>query len=76
MRFLISSWPRGAHSALMLCALTLLLSGCTSLAGKMNALPPVPRTPGAVVTDDFICIPHSEAGELLLWIEHAETQCR
>lgn len=71
MRFLLSSWPRGAHSALTLCALTLLLSGCTSLAARTNA-PPAPRTPGAIVTDEFVCIPHSEAAELLLWIEAAE----
>lgn len=60
-------------------ALTLALSGCANLAGLTSAqatLPPTPKTPGAVVTEQYICIPHSEAAELLLWIEHAEEQCR
>lgn len=70
-----------AHpAAWALCALTLALSGCIHSAGLTgvgaNALPPAPTTPGAVVTDEYICLPHAEAAELLLWIEHAEAQCR
>lgn len=64
----------------MLCALTLALSGCASSAGltsaRANALPPVPTTPGAMITDEYVCIPHKEAGDLMLWIEHAEELCR
>lgn len=59
----------------LLCALTLLVSGCASSAALINGtktLPPAPRTPGAVVTEQYICIPHEEAAELLLWIERAE----
>lgn len=60
----------------MLCALTLALSGCASSAALTNALPPVPTTPGALITDEYVCIPHKEAGDLMLWIEHAEELCR
>lgn len=60
----------------MLCALTLALSGCASSAALTNALPPVPTTPGAMITDEYVCIPHKEAGDLMLWIEHAEELCR
>lgn len=56
------------------CALTLLVSGCAGLAAKTNALPPAPGTPGAVITDKYVCIPHDEVAELLLWIEYAEGQ--
>lgn len=60
--------------------LILLTSGCTNLAGLTSAqtpaLPPAPMTPGAIVTDDYVCIPHNEAAELLLWIEHAEAVCK
>ena len=62
-------------NALTLCALTLALSGCASsagLTGGTTPLPPAPTTPGAIITDDYVCIPHREAGELLLWIERAE----
>lgn len=59
-------------NALTLCALTLALSGCANSAGQTGGLPPAPTTPGAIITDDYICIPHREAGELLLWIERAE----
>ena len=58
--------------ALPLCVLIPLASGCASSAGLTSALPPAPTTPGAIVTDEFICIPHEEAAELLLWIEKAE----
>jgi len=59
----------------LLCALTLLVSGCAgsaALTSGTRTLPPAPRTPGAVVTERYICIPHDEAAELLLWIERAE----
>lgn len=61
-------------TAWLLCALTLALSGCASSAALTGAtpLPPAPTTPGAIITDDYVCIPHREAGELLLWIERAE----
>lgn len=65
-------------SALMLFVLIPGLSGCTSLAGLTSAqtpLPPAPRTPGAIVTNDYVCIPLGEAAELQLWIEHAEAAC-
>lgn len=62
-----------AKYILMLCVLTLLVSGCGSLVAMTNGLPLAPRTPGAVMTDQYICIPHSEAAELLLWIENAES---
>lgn len=68
-----------AISALMLFVLIPGLSGCTSLAGLTSAqtpLPPTPRTPGAIITDEYICIPHSEAAELQLWIEHVEAVCQ
>lgn len=57
--------------------LILLLTGCAGSAVRTAApLPPVPQTPGAVVTTDYICLPQREAGELLLWVEHAEDVCR
>lgn len=57
-------------------ALILLLSGCASLAAvKTNALPPAPQTPGAVITNEYICLPHNEAGDLLIWVEYAERVC-
>lgn len=63
---------RGAVLVLTLCVLTLLLTGCGKWAAPINALPPAPQTPGAVVTKEYICIPHNEAAELMLWIEQAE----
>lgn len=69
---------RAAKRTLTLCALILLLSGCASLGAKTNGpsragtLPPAPTTPGAMVTEQYICIPHNEAAELMLWIEAAE----
>lgn len=70
-----------AHpAAWTLFALTLVLSGCINSAGltggETNTLPPTPTTPGAVMTDEYVCIPHKEAGDLLLWIERAEAVCR
>lgn len=70
------SGRKGLALALPLCALILLASGCAGLAALTNGtnkMPPAPMTPGAIVTDEYICIPHKEAGELLLWIERAET---
>lgn len=64
--------PHAARLILTAFALTLLLSGCAKWAAPTNALPPAPRTPGAIVTDEYICIPHNEAAELMLWIEYAE----
>lgn len=63
---------RVVKNTLILCALTLALSGCAKWAVPTNALPPAPRTPGAVVTEQYVCIPHNEAAELMLWIEQAE----
>lgn len=58
---------------LLLCALTLALPGCANLAaGTQERMRPAPLTPGAIITDDFVCIPHAEAAELLLWIEEME----
>lgn len=58
----------------MLCALTLVLSGCVNL-GENQPLPAMPTTPNAIVGDEYICIPLDEAAELLLWMEYAEEQC-
>lgn len=85
----------GRVSALLLCAMTLLMSGCGSSAGLTSVLtpnlPPTPTTPGAIVTDgwwheqsgqavlhsgQWVHLPAAEAGELLLWVEHAESVCR
>lgn len=87
-------------NALLPCALILALSGCASSAALMNGLasnltdkrlPPAPRTPGAVVTNDWsyerdgilvtrggqwVHMPADEAGDLLLWTERAEEICR
>lgn len=83
----LSVSPASGLTATALCALTLLASGCTSSGAATNALPPAPMTPGAVVTDEWWCagedgltrmdgqwlhLPASEAGELLLWIEWVE----
>ena len=62
-------------NALTLCALIPVLHGCAgsaALTGGINRLPPAPRTPRAIITDEYICIPREEAAELLLWIERAE----
>lgn len=60
-------------NALTLCALIPVLHGCAGSAALTGGLPPAPRTPGAIITNDYICIPHDEAAELMLWIERAET---
>ena len=67
------SGRRGLALVPPLCALTLLASGCAGSAALTGGLPPAPRTPGAIITNDYICIPHDEAAELMLWIERAET---
>ncbi len=70
------SGKKGIALALPLCALILLASGCAgsaALTGGTNKMTPAPRTPGAIITDEYICIPHDEAAELMLWIERAET---
>ncbi len=61
---------------LQTCALILLLTGCSGLGGRTNVpLPPLPTTPGARMTDAYICIPHGEAAELQLWMEYAAEHC-
>ena len=78
-------------TALLLFVMTLALPGCQSSAALTNeSLSPVPTTSGAVVTNSWayehdgqlvtkdgqwVHLPASEAGELLLWIEHAEATC-
>lgn len=89
MRSFISTARGGIRKGLLPCALILALSGCASSAARMSAtLPPAPRTPGALVTTDWsyerdgelvtrhgqwLHLPADEAGDLLLWIEQAET---
>ena len=79
------------ETVLLLFVMILALPGCQSSAALMSAsLPPAPTTPGAVVTNSWayehdgqlvtkdgqwVHLPASEAGELLLWIEHAEATC-
>ena len=79
-----SGWPprcwtgsgrKGLALALLLCVLTPALNGCAGSAALIDGttrLPPAPRTPGAIITDDYVCIPHEEAAELILWIERVE----
>lgn len=78
-------------NVLLLCVLIPALSGCANLAALTGAsLGPVPRTPGALITNEWsyrhgdssvtvagewLHLPASEAGELLLWIENAENLC-
>ena len=78
-------------TALLLFVTILALPGCQSSVALTNeSLSPVPTTPGAVVTNSWayehdgqlvtkdgqwVHLPASEAGELLLWIEHAEATC-
>lgn len=65
------------RNALLLFVTTLALSGCTSsVAPTPGLLPPLPATPGAVIDAERLCLPLPEAGELLIWIEHAEKVCR
>lgn len=61
------------------------------ISGQSGAgISPAPRTPGALVTDswayehegslvtvggEWVHLPAVEAGELLLWVEHAEGAC-
>lgn len=70
---IVSRPARRIGIMLIACAMTLALPGCAALAERTNeAIPPVPAMPNAIVTDTHICIPHDEAGELLLWIEQVE----
>ena len=78
-------------NVLLLFVMILALPGCQSSAALTSAsLNPAPTTPGAVVTNSWayehdgqlvtkdgqwVHLPASEAGELLLWIEHAEATC-
>ena len=79
--------PAGGLTATALCALTLLVTGCVNSGAATSVLPPVPMTPGAIVTDEWwyaedggltqvdgqwLHLPADEAGELLLWIEWVE----
>ncbi|HIW77698.1 MAG TPA: hypothetical protein H9874_00940 [Candidatus Bilophila faecipullorum] len=83
-------WRTAAGSAVTLCALTAALHGCAG-AGALTGVPPAPATPGAIVTGEWsyahgggtvgvpgewVHLPAREAGELQLWIEHAEDVCR
>ena len=64
-----------AAAVLLLFGLTLALPGCAASAGSGTAgrtLRPAPQTPGAVISEEYICIPLTEAADLLLWIEEAE----
>ena len=79
------------ETVLLLFVMILVLPGCQSSAALMSAsLPQAPTTPGAVVTNSWayehdgqlvtkdgqwVHLPASEAGELLLWVEHAEATC-
>lgn len=73
-----------------LCVLTAALHGCGS-SGALTSAPPAPATPGTIITEawayeadgqwtrvsgEWVHLPAAEAGELLLWIEHAEGTCR
>lgn len=96
MRLSNNTASGGIKNALLPCALILALSGCASSAALTSGLtdkrlPPAPRTPGAVVTNDWsyerdgelvtrsgqwVHLPAAEAGELLLWIDSVEGVCR
>ncbi len=53
MRFGTSFFPSAVRNVSILCAVTLAATGCGSSAGMTGGslLPPVPRTPGAIVTN-------------------------
>lgn len=77
LNFFLPAAPRFVAAGLLLCALIPALSGCVSSAAGTRVLPPpIPTTPGAVVTDNYVCIPHAEAAELMLWMEYMEELCR
>ena len=60
------------RNILLTCVMTLALAGCASSGAQTQGLlPPLPATPGAVVDAERLCLPLAEAGELLIWIEHA-----
>ena len=91
MRWLTGGKIERTLSVLLLCVLLLALPGCLSSAALTSAsLPPAPTTPGALVTNswayesggklvtvdgEWVHLPAAEAGELLLWVEHAEASC-
>ena len=83
----LSVSPASGLTATALCVLTLVVSGCANSGAATRALPPVPMTPGAGVTNEWwyadggeltrmdgqwLHLPADEAGELLLWIEWVE----
>lgn len=76
MPFSTFSSARAVRIVLTASVLTLALSGCAKWAVPTPATSSLaPRTPGAVVTDRYVCIPHDEAADLLLWIERMEDVC-
>ena len=91
MRWLTGGKIERTLSVLLLCVLILALPGCLSSAALTSAsLSPAPTTPGALVTNswtyesggklvtvdgEWVHLPAAEAGELLLWVEHAEASC-
>ena len=87
----LSVSPASGLTATALCVLTMVVSGCANSGAATSALPPVPMTPGAVVTNEWwyadggeltrmdgqwLHLPADEAGELLLWIEWVENNRR
>ena len=91
MRSLTGGNRETTLSVLLLCALLLVLPGCQNSGGLTSAsLSPAPTTPGALVTNswayesggklvtvdgEWVHLPAGQAGELLLWVEHAEATC-
>ena len=91
MRSLTGGKPARTLSVLLLCVLLLALPGCQNSAALTSAsLSPAPTTPGALVTNswayesggklvtvdgEWVHLPAAQAGELLLWVEHAEASC-
>ncbi len=60
-------------AGLLLCVLILVLPGCVALARQdKRTLRKAPSTPGAIVTESYVSIPHAEAADLLLWVEEVE----
>lgn len=60
-------------AGLLSCVLILALTGCAALAEQdKRTIRKAPSTPGAIVTEKYVCIPHAEAAELLLWVEEIE----
>ena len=60
-------------AGLLSCVLILALTGCAALAEQdKRTIRKAPQTPGAIVTEKYVCIPHAEAADLLLWVEEVE----